>query len=267
MMRNALESPVAEMAGLAAADHRRRHFELSKATQAGQRGDHRRHVTGLIFAQVTGFRAWIGDQLLAVAVIQLLRHQKRLVGRPTPTLATGLLQGGEIEKTRRRLPLFFNRDAEWPLMAGCGLCDRLGAEALLDPHFGGRGMTHQEAAACDGRRGHDLKIVLGPEVADFQLAQADYGQRRRLDPADSNDTANPWREQSFRRGPGKGKVEDLVRLLARHRRLIKRTQFQVWFQPGKGLLQRLWILCREQSPPHAPAIAEMVKNFLTNQLP
>src|ERR1700730_16799069 len=87
MMRNALESPVAEMAGLAAADHRRRDFELSKATQAGQRGDHRRHVTGLIFAQVTGFRARIGDQLLAVAVIQLLRHRKRLVGRPTPTLA------------------------------------------------------------------------------------------------------------------------------------------------------------------------------------
>src|ERR1700730_12831284 len=170
MMRNALESPVAEMAGLAAADHRRRDFELSKAAEAGQRADTRWHVADLIFAQVTGFRARIGDQLLAVAVIKLLRHRKRLVGRPAPTLATGLLQRGEIEEAWRPLPVFFNRDAERPLMPCRGLCDRLGADALLDPHFGGRGMTHQKAAACDGRGSHDLKIVLGPEVADFQLA-------------------------------------------------------------------------------------------------
>src|SRR6202045_2349539 len=101
MMRNALESPVAEMAGLAAADHRR-DFEVNKAAQAGQRGDNRRHVADLIFAQVTGFRARIGDQLLAVAVIQLLRHRKSLVGRPAPTLATGLLQRGEVEEAWRR---------------------------------------------------------------------------------------------------------------------------------------------------------------------
>src|ERR1700730_16538704 len=177
MMRNALESPVAEMAGLAAADHRRRDFELSKAAQAGQRADNRRHVADLIFAQVTGFRARIGDQLLAGAVIKLLRHRKRLVGRPAPTLATGLLQRGEVEEAWRRLPLFFNRDAEGPLVPGGSLCDRRGADALLYPHFGGRSMTHQKAAACDGRGGHDLKIVLGPEVEDFQIAPADNGQR------------------------------------------------------------------------------------------
>jgi hypothetical protein len=35
---------------------------------------------------VTGFRAErIGDQFLAVAVIKLLRHGKRLVGRSTNT--------------------------------------------------------------------------------------------------------------------------------------------------------------------------------------
>jgi pimeloyl-ACP methyl ester carboxylesterase len=74
MMRNALESLVAEMAGLATADHRRRDFEVSKATQAGQRGDDRWHVTDLIFGQVTGFRARVGDkqtewrlQLIAMA--------------------------------------------------------------------------------------------------------------------------------------------------------------------------------------------------------
>ena len=107
MVRNALERLVAEMAGLATADHRRRDFELSKAAQAGQRGDNL-HVANLILGQVTGFRARIGDQFLAVAVIKLLRHGKRLVGRPAPTLAAGLLQRGEIEEARRRLPLFFN---------------------------------------------------------------------------------------------------------------------------------------------------------------
>jgi hypothetical protein len=50
------------MAGLATADHRRRDFEVSKATQAGQRGDDRWHVTDLIFGQVTGFRARVGDK-------------------------------------------------------------------------------------------------------------------------------------------------------------------------------------------------------------
>ena len=151
-------------------------------------------------------------------------------------------------------------------MSRRGLCDRLCAEAILDPHFGGRGVTHREAAACDSRGGDNLKIVLGLEVADFQLAQADNGERRRLDPADADHAANPWREQCFRRGPGEGKIEDLVRLLTRHCRLIKRTQFDVWFQPSKGLLQRLWILRREQGPPHAPAITDMIEDFLTNQL-
>jgi hypothetical protein len=50
------------------------------------------------FAQVTGFRARIGDHLLAVAVIQLLRHRKRLVRGPAPTLAAGFLQGWEIRR-------------------------------------------------------------------------------------------------------------------------------------------------------------------------
>jgi len=127
-------------------------------------------------------------------------------------------------------------------------------------------MTHREAAACDSRGGDNLKIVLGLEAADFQLAQADNGEHRRLDPADADHAANPWREQCFRRGPGEGKIEDLVRLLTRYRRLIERTQLGVWFEPGKGLLQRLWILRCEQSPPHAAAITDMIEDFLPNQL-
>jgi len=54
MMRNALQSLVAEMAGLAPADHRRGDFEMGEATQASERGDDRRRVADLIFGQVTG---------------------------------------------------------------------------------------------------------------------------------------------------------------------------------------------------------------------
>jgi hypothetical protein len=127
-------------------------------------------------------------------------------------------------------------------------------------------MTHLEAAVCDGRGCDDLEIVLGPEVADFQFAQADNGQRRRLDPTDPDHPANAGREQCLRRGPGEGEIEDLIRLLARHRRLIEQTHFHVRLQPGEGLLKRLRILRREQGPPHASTIAEMVEDFLTDQL-
>ena len=54
MMRNALQSLVAEMAGFAATDHRRGDFKLGEATQAGKRGDNRRRVADLIFSEVNG---------------------------------------------------------------------------------------------------------------------------------------------------------------------------------------------------------------------
>jgi hypothetical protein len=62
-----------------------------------------------------------------------LRHRKRLVGRPAPPLAAGLLQGGKIEEAWRRLPLLFNRDTEWSLMSRRGLCDRLCTDEIFDP--------------------------------------------------------------------------------------------------------------------------------------
>ena len=49
-----------DLAVVVTADHRWRDFELSKAAQAGQRRDNRRHVADLIFGQVTGFRARSG---------------------------------------------------------------------------------------------------------------------------------------------------------------------------------------------------------------
>src|SRR5208283_2532881 len=47
---------------------------------------------------------------------------------------------------------------------------------------------------------------------------------------------------------------------------IERTHLRVWFQPGEGLLKRLGILRGEQGSPHPSAIAEMIEDFLTDQL-
>ena len=92
-------------------------------------------------------------------------------------------------------------------MPGCGFRDRLGPDAFLDPQFRRWRMTHVETAVCDGRGGDDLEIVLGPEVADFQFAQADDGQRRRLDPTDPDHAANAGGQQCLRRGPGEGRLK------------------------------------------------------------
>ena len=144
--------------------------------------------------------------------------------------------------------------------------DRLRLRAFLDPQLGRRSMAHLKDAVRDGRRGDDFEIVLGPEVADFQFAQADDGQRRRLDPTNSDHAANARRQQGLRRGPSEGEIEDLVRLLAGHRRFVERTHLRVRFQPGEGLLKRLRILRGEQGPPHPSAIAEMIEDLLTDQL-
>jgi len=92
-------------------------------------------------------------------------------------------------------------------MSGCGFRYRLGANALLNPQLGRRRMTHLEAAVCDGGGCDDLEIILGPEVADFQFAQADDGQRWRLDPTDPDHAANAGGQQCLRRGPGKGELK------------------------------------------------------------
>jgi hypothetical protein len=64
--------------------------------------------------QVTSFRARIGDQLLLLAVIQLLRHGKRLVSGPTSTLTTDLLQRWEVLTPGRKSPKKRQRLAHWP---------------------------------------------------------------------------------------------------------------------------------------------------------
>ncbi len=75
MMRNALESLVAEMAGLATTDHRRRDFELSKAAQAGQRGDESGKNSGVLCGSEQR-RGWLKDR------VEGRRRQFRLLPEP-----------------------------------------------------------------------------------------------------------------------------------------------------------------------------------------
>src|SRR4051794_26156365 len=95
-------------------------------------------------------------------------------------------------------------------------------------------MTHHKAAGGDCRGCHDLEVILEPEVADFEFAQADNAEHRRLDATDSNYATNTRAKQHFRGRAGHRQVEDLVCLLARHR-LLDRTQLPVWFELRKGL--------------------------------
>ena len=91
-MGNALERLVAEMPALAASDRRLVDPQVSKAAQPDHGGNDRWHIRDLVFSQVAGFGARVGDELLAVAVVQLLGDREGFVGSPAPALAAGLLQ-------------------------------------------------------------------------------------------------------------------------------------------------------------------------------
>ena len=72
MVRDASQRAIAERPGLAAADHGLANIETGKAPQACQRARDDRNVADLVLGQVTGFRPRIGDQLLAIAVVEFL---------------------------------------------------------------------------------------------------------------------------------------------------------------------------------------------------
>ena len=132
---------------------------------------------------------------------------------------------------------------------------------------GRRGMTHRKAACRDHRQYDDLEEILRAEVADFEFAQTDNAQRRRLDAADPNHTTGARTEQRFRGGSGQRQIEDLVCLLARHRGVIEGPQIAVRLELCEGLAQGLWVLRGKQRALDATAIGEMIEDLLADQLP
>ena len=246
MVRHAFERLVAEVPGLAAADHGPVDLQVCEAAQPGHGGDDGRHVGDLVLGQMAGLGSGVGDELLALAIVELLRDRKGLVGGPAPALAAGLLQRRQVEQARRRLPAMLDRHGEWAGVLGGGLGDGFGHGAIPDAGLGRRGMAHEEGAILDLGRGHDLEIVLDAEVADLDLAQADDGQRGRLHPADADDALDAAGKQRPRRRAGQRQVEDLVGLLPRDGGLVERAQLAVGFELVEGLSQRLGVLSGEQ---------------------
>src|SRR5271157_3998739 len=159
-----------------------------------------------------------------------------------------------------------NRHPERPPMASGGPAYGLGMRAVLDAMLHRRGMAHGKSAASNGRSGDDLEILFGTKIADLKLTQADDAERWCLDPSDADNAARARSEQGFGGGAGQGKIEDLVGLLARYRRVVKRAQILVRLQGCEGLPQRLGILRREQGALNVASIAEMLQDLLTDEL-
>src|SRR6516162_5806449 len=120
---------------------------MGEAAQTGQCGGDGRHVRDLVLTQIAGLGARIGDQLLAVAVVELLGDGERLVRGPAPALAAGLLQRRQVEQLRRPLPAMLDLDAERAAIAIGRAGYGLGAGAVLDTLLRWRRVTYGETAA------------------------------------------------------------------------------------------------------------------------
>ena len=112
--------------------------------------------------------------------LQFLCHRQRFVGVPTPTLATGLLQGAQVEQPRRAWASMLNCHGKLSLIFHRGTSDRLGQGTISDAMFARRCMTHGKAARRDACSGNGIGIVLRSEVTDFELSKADNTERRGL---------------------------------------------------------------------------------------
>ena len=159
-----------------------------------------------------------------------------------------------------------DRHGQWAGVLGGGPGDGFGHGAVPDAGLGRRGMAHEKAAILNLRRGHDLEVILDAEIPDLDLAQADDGQRGRLHAADADDALDAAGEQRPGRRAGQRQVEDLVGLLPGDGGLVERAQLAVGFELVEGLAQRLGVLGGEQGALDGAAIAQVLQDFLADQL-
>src|SRR5271157_6333674 len=195
-MAGALQSLVMETAACALSDDRGiGHRDCAERLARLQAGDGLRNIRCQALREITHLGARIGDDLLALAVIEFLSDFQRLAGRPTEARAAQFLERGQIVELWRPLPLIFNTHAKRALEALGRVDDRLGVlppdNSLL------RRVPHLELTAGYGRGGDNFKIRLRHEIPDFELALANNRQSWRLDPADSD---NPPRTATKNNG-------------------------------------------------------------------
>ena len=134
-------------------------------------------ASDLLHADDTPIR--IGDELLAVTVIEFLGDGERPVSRPALALATMLLERRKVEELRRCAPLVLDLECNGSLEAGRCPGDRLRPSPILDAPGLGRCMPHPEISRSDRRGRFDLEIVFRLEVQDLKLPHADDGEGHR----------------------------------------------------------------------------------------
>src|SRR5271157_2944497 len=239
-MAGALQSLVMETAACALSDDRGiGHGDCAERLARLQAGDDLRDIRCQALREITHLGAGIGDDLLALAVIEFLSDFKRLAGRPTEARAAQFLKRGQIVELWRPVPLIFNTHAEHALEALGRFDDLLGDlppdNSLL------RRVPHLELTAGYGRGGDNFKIRLRHEIPDFELALAHDRQSWRLDPADADNAPRPATENHGRCSRQR-QVVDLVGLSARDGGGVKRSVFGVWLRPPECVADRLRIL-------------------------
>ena len=127
VMAGALKSLVMETAACALSDNRGiGHGDCAERLARLQAGHDLRNIGYQALREITHLGAGIGDDLLTLAVIELLGDFQRLAGRPAEARAAQFLERRQIVELWRSLPLIFNTHAKRALEAVGRFDDRLG---------------------------------------------------------------------------------------------------------------------------------------------
>src|SRR5580658_5449389 len=117
-MARALQPLVVEHAARTLTDDRRLGYrDRAERLAHPQAGHDLRHVRYQARRQIAHLGARVSDDLLALTVIELLRHLKRLAGGPTEVRAAELLQRRQIVQFGRSLTLVFDAHGKRALEA------------------------------------------------------------------------------------------------------------------------------------------------------
>ena len=234
------------------------HGDCAERLAHPQSGHDLRHVRYQALRQVAHLGAGIGDDLLALAVIEFLRHLERLGRQPAEARTAKFLQRRQIVQLGRPLPLLLDAHAKRALEAPSRIDDVLGNLAPDNPLL--RRVTHPELTASHVGGGDNLKIGHRHEVPDFQFALAHDCQGWRLHPANPDHAPGPS-AQNDGRGPGQRQVVDLVGLPARDGGGVKAGIFGIWFCPTECVADGLRVLRGEQHPHDLAAVIRNAREF------
>src|SRR5436190_12314895 len=132
-MARTLQPLVVEAAARASSDHRRiGHGDGAERLAHLKPGHDLRHVQYQALRQVAHLGTRIGDDLLALAVIEILRHLERLAGRPPEARAAEFLQRRQIVQLWWPLALVLDTYGKRALEILSGTYDGLGHFTLED---------------------------------------------------------------------------------------------------------------------------------------